>query len=197
MPALLACTGIWLFGQFIHTDRLIAYSGLLLTAITIIKLSGSLFEIIGWRSPDSRVLVYTLVGTLIAIGLGVYYRHRFDSSLFPEVLTWSVIIAPCIGITEEFLFRGFIQGTIARYWPLLGILAGSISHTIYKYLVLSSHPAGLDIDFVPLILLTFGVGLLFGWFRLASRNILPAALSHGIFDIIVYGAIFPLPEWVW
>lgn len=54
----------------------------------------------------------------------------------------------------------------------------------------------LDVNSTYLFLLTSSVGMVAGILRHYSDNILPAALAHGISDIMVYGGAAAAPVWI-
>jgi membrane protease YdiL (CAAX protease family) len=44
---------------------------------------------------------------------------------------------------------------------------------------------------------TLGAGLVLGLLRVYFRNILPAALNHALFDVLIYGNQPMALWWVW
>jgi membrane protease YdiL (CAAX protease family) len=80
---------------------------------------------------------------------------------------------------------------------LVRIIFGSISHTLYKFLIIWSFPVHLDINLNYLTIFTFLAGIFSGWLRSRSGSIIPSSIGHGCFDIIVYGDLSILPIWVW
>jgi membrane protease YdiL (CAAX protease family) len=125
------------------------------------------------------------------------YRGISKVSLLPQTLTFIALIAPMIGITEELLFRGFLQGKLSSINIYAAIVLTSFAHTLYKYLVLRSLPSDIGTDFFLLIVVTFIAGLMFGVLRVLSRSIIPSCLTHGVFDVLVYGGFSTWPVWVW
>jgi membrane protease YdiL (CAAX protease family) len=102
-----------------------------------------------------------------------------------------------IGITEELLFRGFLQGKLSGINIYAAILLSAFGHTLYKYLVLRSFPVDIGIDFLSLVVFTFIAGLMCGALRALSKSIIPACVTHAVFDILVYGGLSTWPVWVW
>jgi membrane protease YdiL (CAAX protease family) len=145
---------------------------------------------------NRKVLVFSLAGFVTGIALAVLNNHLLGVHLLPDTLTAFALLAPLIGIAEELVFRGYIQGRVLSLGPLFSILIASGGHTFYKYLVIKTYPGDLLDTYTWLVLLTFGVGTVFGWMRLRSESVIPAALAHAVFDIAVYGGLQSIPVWV-
>lgn len=157
----------------------------------------SLLSVFGIIPFSRKVLLFSMAGFVFGSLLAILYNYLSEDRILPAQLSKFAIIAPLIGITEELVFRGYIQARMAPFGSLLSITVASIGHTLYKYLVIRTLPDDLQVNFPILILLTFSVGLAFGILRDRSKSILPAALAHGIFDIIIYGGSEMAPVWVW
>ena len=196
-------TGICVFAVFIHKDswwQIISFAALVFAGLIIswsVKDFPSLLRVLGIIPLNWKVLPYILAGLLFGIALGLLYNVIYEDSLLPSPLTGFIFLAPLIGFTEELVYRGFVQGNIASTGALLSIVTGSIGHTLYKYILLRTHPFELDINFTAFVLLTFSVGIVLGILRHYSRSILPPAVAHGIFDMLVYGGAAAAPVWVW
>lgn len=203
LSAILVVGGMCIFGMFIHAVtcwRMVAFIGLAITAI-VISLSvfdiQSLLSLTGIIPLTRKVYTFSLAGIIFGILLGLVYNFCKADSLLPVTLTKFALVAPLIGITEELIFRGFVQTRSASAGVLATILVPASGHTIYKYLVISTVPVDLNIYFPSLIILTFLVGMVFGIMRVASRSVIPPALAHALFDIIVYGGVSLAPVWIW
>jgi membrane protease YdiL (CAAX protease family) len=70
-------------------------------------------------------------------------------------------------------------------------------HTLYKFVVIKTVPVDLQTHLPSLVVLTFMAGLVFGLMRKKSGSIIPPALAHALFDIVVYGGAVLAPVWVW
>ena len=199
----LVLTGICIFGLFIHgrpAQRVIALAALSIAAIVIsLSISDlrSLLKYLGLSELSRKIGVYALVGLGLGTLFALCYRGIVDGTLLPQTLTVIAVIAPIIGITEELLFRGFLQGKLVDTNIYAAIVLPTLGHTFYKYLVLRSLPLDIGTAFLPLVIYTFLAGLLWGVFRTLSGSVIPACLSHGIFDILVYGGLSTWPIWVW
>lgn len=194
--------GLIIFAAFIHQKgiiRAIAIAGIFLSAFTIhfVSRGESIRVISGLNLVHKRILLYLLIGIIAGILLGLFTRYEFDLPLFPERLTISAIVAPVIGMTEEFIFRGFIQGYLRASGRIFSILFAAMGHTLYKFVVIFSLPGPLEFNFLNLIIATFVVGVLAGLLREGSKSVVPSAMGHACFDIILYGSFTALPVWVW
>ena len=131
------------------------------------------------------------------IGLAFLFRYSAHRPLFLTSLQSFVLVAAAIGAAEELLFRGFVQGRLARLgWPAAVILA-ALAHTAYKTALFAFPPEDLVIRYATLASWTFMVGATFGLTRHFSRSLLPALTAHVLFDIFVYGDWAEAPWWVW
>ena len=194
--------GLLLFALFIHRQGILlilAISGLLISAITIHLSSRrtSLLRVSGITTFNKLLPLYLLIALILGVGLGILARRAFHLTPFPENLTRIAIIAPLIGITEELIFRGFIQGHIRSAGRIFSILFAASGHTLYKLIVIMSLHDALAFNFQFLVFWTFIVGILLGILREASGSVIPPALGHACFDIILYGGFIMAPTWVW
>ncbi|MCK4853904.1 MAG: CPBP family intramembrane metalloprotease [Bacteroidales bacterium] len=189
--------------MFIHADswlRIISFAGLALAAV-IISLSvrdiKSLLYVLGIVPFTRKVIYYSVAGIILGMLLGLMYNFIKADSLLPSTLTKFALMASLIGITEELVFRGFVQSRSASSGPLASVIITASGHTLYKYLVIMTVPVDLNTDIPSFVLLTFLAGVVFGIMREASRSVIPPALAHALFDIIVYGGASLAPVWIW
>ncbi len=201
--SILVITGICIFGAFIHADswrRIISFSGLALAATTIslsVRDIKSLLNVFGIVPCTRKAIYHSMGGILFGLLLGVGYNLIKADCYFPHKLTIFALTAPLIGITEELVFRGFVQSAAAPAGALFSILLASSGHTAYKFFVIWTLPAGLSTDIPSLVVLTFVVGLIFGMMRKVSGSVIPPAVAHALFDVIVYGGASLVPVWIW
>lgn len=191
---------MWLFAVLIHKMKGLAIIALFITATFISLFSGkfrNLYWIIGFTYVKGNLTLFSIVGLLSGLLMSILYNSINNLPLLPLSLTISALIAPLIGITEELIFRGFIQGSITKSTDLSAIIFASFSHSVYKFLIIWSFPVHLNINLYYLTLFTFLAGILLGWLRSRSCSIIPSSLAHGCFDVIVYGNLSTLPIWVW
>ncbi len=200
----LICTlALMIFSFFIHAG----FPGLLLSAGALILaafiIAGNIRNLSGIRNYTGELnllkipVIYTIASLLAGLLLSVLYRYHLDFSLLPESIHGFAFIAAIIGISEELVFRGFIQGHLRQISIPASIIAGSLSHTGYKCcLFLSPYTSG-NINIWFLAFWTFSAGILLGIFRQKSDSVVPSALAHGLFDIMAYAGAATAPWWVW
>jgi membrane protease YdiL (CAAX protease family) len=195
--------GMWIFALFIHgrpAQRIVALGTL---GVVAVILSASLPDFRTFRRYfglsvfSTKLPVYSLLGSGIGVFLALLCRIITGVSGLPTSLSTIAVTAPIIGITEELLFRGFLQGKLSGINTYAAILIPTLGHTLYKYLVLRSLPIDMGIDFLSLVLFTFAGGICCGVLRAFSKNIIPACAMHGVFDLLVYGGLATWPIWVW
>jgi membrane protease YdiL (CAAX protease family) len=200
LSGVLVVAGTWVLGISVHRFPIAAIAGILASTAGIVLYIHSareLFTITSLSSWKKIILPYTFLGLISGLGLGLFYGWAYHTTLIPATLTVSAIIAPLIGITEELVFRGYVQGIFTEFNDWKGILAGSIGHSVYKLCVIGSYPIDVGADLFYLFLFTLAAGIFFGWLRKQARNLLPAAIAHAGFDLLIYGGLSSLPGWVW
>lgn len=203
LEAVLTITGLFIFALFIHSGSfsiVLAITGLTLSALSInhaVQSSTSVFNAFGFTTISKKTLIYSLAGVLVGVILGVIVRQTFGLTLLPETLTRIAIIAPLIGVTEELIFRGFVQGRTDSFGPVFSVVFAATGHALYKYFVLRSLSDPVNIDYEFLVVWTFLGGLLYGVLRELSKSVIPPATAHACFDIVVYGGFTIAPVWVW
>ncbi len=200
---LICISGTWIFALFIQRGSFLqyfAYAGLLLSALAIAGSARDIKALLGvlaLRSFHTKVIYYGFGGLILGSALAMLNNFLNTGRILPLTLTGFALVASLIGITEELIFRGFVQTKIYPTGRFPAIVVASIGHTFYKYLVISTLPDDLQVNYPGLILLTFIVGMVFGFLRDRSGSILPPAFAHAAFDILVYGAVASAPVWVW
>ncbi len=168
----------------------------LLIIITAIR-NQDIISLIGFHKKGNSSILWLFIGITVGVLIGVFYRFLYSESLFPITLGVVAVIGPIIGMTEELVYRGFIQGLYLKFHPAVGIIIASVGHATYKGLLLASSSLGIFINIKSLILFTFLVGCLFGYIRFRSQQVYGAMLAHAAFDIIVYGDQLNFPAWIW
>ena len=198
--------GMCLFAYFAHYrdwQILFSISGLALAGFGIFNfilthpsLAISTFGLS--RLFAKKNLIFILPGSAIGLGFGIAYRiYCLGEAVFPNHFTWFLPIACLIGATEEFVYRGFIQGALRRMGPPAAIVLASLFHTAYKCSLFIAPHMQPEINLTFLFTATFLVGLILGSLREFSGNLLPSAALHIFFDLTVYGGYYRAPWWVW
>ena len=145
-----------------------------------------------------RIAIVSVFGLLAAAG----YRLLIGVAPFPSALHWFVIPAVIVGLTEEILWRGWIQGTLTPAWGTYpAVFAAAISHTLYKTALFVFPPSGMighqPNDLALVAVLTFGFGLGLGFLRVRQGSVAGPVVFHMVFDLFVYGERSVAPWWVW
>lgn len=122
-------------------------------------------------------LVYVATGHLVIIG--------YD--LFPSLFVFPFMTL-CVGVSEEGLFRGFIQTRLMRFHTRRkAIVVQALLFGIWHFVW---HVSPFDpIGMVMHVSGSFVFGLVFGQFYSVSGNLVPLILAHGLVDTIGYGAV--------
>jgi membrane protease YdiL (CAAX protease family) len=117
------------------------------------------------------ICVHWPVGPLVRIKQlsEEFIREWFTSCSVPQL----ALISLSAGIGEEMLFRGVIQETLSAWIdPLTGI-------------VLASLLFGLMHPITPFyIVLAALMGAFLGWIFVVTDNLLPAIITHGLYDFL-------------
>lgn len=143
------------------------------------------------------MLVYHLIGLQMGIAGAMYYRGSFGMTVFPAIVRSFAMVAICIGIMEELVFRGFIQSRLSKLNPGFAIVFAAFAHATYKVFLFLS-PAAHQLPYITqFYTITFGVSILIGILRYYSKSILPAIIVHAVFDLLVYAENIQAPWWVW
>ena len=150
------------------------------------------------RLFSKKILIFILLGSAIGLGFGIAYRiYCLGETALPNHFTWFLPIACLIGATEEFVYRGFVQGALRRMGPTAAIVLASLFHTAYKCSLFIAPHMQPEINLTFLFTATFLVGLILGSLREFSGNLLPSIALHIFFDLTVYGEYYHAPWWVW
>jgi membrane protease YdiL (CAAX protease family) len=94
----------------------------------------------------------------------------------------------CVGVSEEALFRGFMQTRLAEiYSGKQALFVQAFLFGIWHFVwhIMPFDPIGMTIH----ISSTFALGLVFGYFFELSGNLIPLILAHGLVDTVGYGAL--------
>jgi membrane protease YdiL (CAAX protease family) len=125
-----------------------------------------------------------LILALIAYGfLGQLLIQAFDFSSFFLAMPFMTL---CVGLSEESLFRGYMQTHLERFYSkrranLLQALLFGVWHVVWYV----STPRLYYI--FGYVTVTFIVGLFYGYFYSKARNILPLIIAHGLHNSFLLG----------
>lgn len=104
----------------------------------------------------------------------------------------AAVFGACIaaGITEELLFRGFILRILeARWGRAVAVFAPSLLFGVLHILNMQS-PGFLDV--LQLLVAGTAVGVMFSLITLQANSIWPAALVHGLWNLVIVGGILDI-----
>ena len=169
--------GIAVFALFIQKDgylMAVAFGGLLLASgiiATIIVKTDSSLELLGMDRFNKKILWYGIAAVLIGTIPAFCGRYVYDLTDFPQSLTIIALISPLIGITEEIIFRGYMQGRLRVIGVVGCVSIPAAAHSVYKFLVLLSVNDLVEVNYPYLILLTFGFGVIVGLMRAGSGSL--------------------------
>jgi len=94
----------------------------------------------------------------------------------------------CVGISEEGLFRGYMQTHFSKFYSVgIAILIQASFFGVWHFVWNLSpfNPIGM----AQYIATTFLIGLLFGYFYSKSKNLVPLIFAHGLYNSFIEGII--------
>lgn len=198
--ALICSIAIAVFAYFINysfPSKIIAFIALIITAF-IISRSLKWQQIFIFKDFFSiKMLVFYIIGFQMGIAGAMYYRGSFGMPVLPATIKIFALVAVCIGVMEEMVFRGFIQGRLTILHPGFAIVFAAFAHSSYKACLFLSPAAQYHYSIFLFYTWSFGVFILIGLLRYYSKSIVPAIIVHAVFDIIVYAENTEAPWWVW
>ncbi len=140
----------------------------------------SVISVLHGLSRDPQYYLAIIIGVVVVWGLGhVLQSSVISAQLQPWILFQFILLFPLL---EELLFRGLLQGSIARRLPgKSGPLSrANISTSVLFVLAhLINKPPLLAVAvFIP--------SLVFGYFRDRYNHLLPSSLLHIIYNGTYY-----------
>jgi len=201
--AIICSIGLMVFSFFVQYDfpiTVLSFFALSISGYIIsrnLKSWNDLKRIIGIPVSQRNLVLFTVIGVVSGLVFGVMYRYHLNLNLFPKSFHLFVIAAAFIGIMEELVFRGFLQGFVKSINGPFSILFGTLSHTGYKCCLFLAPVITENVDIGFLFIWTFGVGLLFGIVRHYTKSVLIPLIGHAVFDILSYAEFYHSPWWVW
>ena len=146
-----------------------------------------------WKSLLFGFLFFVILDGLASLSFYLLI-HVFTSqipvqsyNILPFILTMPFMTL-CVGISEEGLFRGYMQTHLERFYSskqaivIQAILFG-VWHFVWD--LYPFNPAHM----IFYVGFTFLVGLLFGYFYSKTRNLAPLVFAHGLFDSVPAGIV--------
>lgn len=146
---------------------------------------------------NHRMLAWYAIAILVGIAGGLNYRGNHHMPLYPQSISWFVLVAILVAITEELVFRGFIQARLSLFHPVVAVLFAALAHTCYKAGLFLSPAAVQEQDMAAFFVFTLLASSVAGLIKQWSGHLLPAIITHIVFDIMVYAEATLAPWWVW
>ena len=193
--------GMAVFGLCAHRQTLIVprIAALSLAALAVargIAMSRQPRVLLGLNRFPSRRLGFVPLCIVLGVGLGIYYRYRQGRPLLPDALTCMCLVSAAIGIGEEVIYRGFVQGVLKRYGAAAAILGGAAAHTAYKCCLFALPDVAVRADILWLGIGTFITGIVFGAMRERWGSLLFPVVFHAAFDVTAYADLQSIPWWL-
>jgi membrane protease YdiL (CAAX protease family) len=149
------------------------------------------------RKPGKSLLYgvsFFLTMNILATVISYLFIYGFTNRMAFETFnpTSSLLVLPfmilCVGISEEGLFRGYIQNHLEKAFTVTdAIIVQAILFGAWHF-VWDLSPFN-PFDMAQRVLTTFLVGLLFGYFYSKTRSLTPLVLAHGLWDGVAFGII--------
>jgi membrane protease YdiL (CAAX protease family) len=168
----------------------------ILTVLIVEKTDVSAF---GFKTKNmGKSLLFGLLFFVLLDGFAMifYYVLVYTFTNQIPVLSYNVIplfltlpfMTLCVGISEEGLFRGYMQTHLEEVYPVRrAIIIQAILFGVWHFVwdLSPFDPFGM----VQYVGITFLIGLLFGYFYSKTRNLAPLVFAHGLFDSVPQGIV--------
>lgn len=131
------------------------------------------------------VSLFTAFFSLVYLFAGHWVIVSYDP--FPSLFVFPFMTL-CVGVSEEGLFRGFIQTRLAEvYTERTALLVQALLFGVWHFVWHVSPFNALGM--IAHVSTTFIFGLAFGQFYRKAGNLVPLILAHGLVDTVGYGAV--------
>jgi membrane protease YdiL (CAAX protease family) len=160
---------------FIEKTKISAF-GLKMRRIDMAVLYGLVYFVVFSFSP---VIFFIL---FVFASVGQLPVQTYDVFSF----MWVMPFMMCVGISEEGLFRGYMQTHLERFYSkrkanLLQALLFGLWHIVWYV----STPQPLYM--FGYVTITFVIGLFYGYFYSKARNLVPLIIAHGLHNSFLLG----------
>jgi membrane protease YdiL (CAAX protease family) len=135
------------------------------------------------------ILPFSISCVFLFLVPGTFTRTNLSSKIIViRIINAVLSIGITTGITEELIFRGFIMRLLELRWnKYIAIIIPSIFFGLLHIINLKYFNAG---DVIILLIASTSAGIMFSTIAYKSRSIWPAAIVHGIWNMIIIGGIF-------
>ena len=105
-----------------------------------------------------------------------------------DVIVSIMVVAASVGLAEEIGWRGYMLPRLMGLGAGRAVLSSGFLHGVWHLPVLLGtpfyHPEGSRLFVVPSFLLTITLaGICYGYLRLTSGSVWPAAIAHASFNV--------------
>lgn len=195
--------GMVVFATFAHLRlpwSLPGAAGLVLAAAAIggsLRSAGRPMVLLGLERFSRRAALFCLVGLILGTASAVHHRTQLGIPPWPGGLAAFAPVACLIGVTEELIYRGWLQSTARPLgWPAAVVIA-AVAHAAYKTALFAWPPGPALTDYQAIALWTFAGGIVLGVLRQVAGHVVPSMVAHAAFDVVVYGSFVHALWWVW
>ncbi len=128
--------------------------------------------------------VYSLIGTGPA-----EHGIQDSASQNPELLLYLIPVAIfLIGPYEELIYRNLVQKHLYRVFSKRNaILVASGIFALFHY---QAYATGSTLSLVLALATVFALSLVLGWLYARTENVVVPALVHGVYNALVFGALY-------
>ena len=169
-----------------------------LLTLTVIVVEGTDVSAFGFKTQNMGkaffygIVFYIILGgmTLLIFYLLIYLFTNqmpvlsYDISPFLSSIPFQTLL---VGISEEVLFRGYIQTHLQKFYAFKAVLIQAVLFGFWHFVwnLYPFDPFGM----AQYIATTFFIGLLFGYFYSKAKNLIPLVLTHGLWNSFPMGIV--------
>jgi membrane protease YdiL (CAAX protease family) len=143
------------------------------------------------KSAFYGLLLFSLLDLIALAGIHLLTivftgQEMFQSFNAVTFLMSMPFMTLCVGISEEGLFRGYMQTHLQRHFSVVkAFLLQAFLFGVWHF-VWHIFPLNLA-DMILRIASTFFIGAMFGYFYSKTQNLAPLILAHGLWNSILDG----------
>lgn len=163
-----------------------------LLVLTILLLEKTDLTAFGFKTKNLRKSLFLgfaffalLNGLASTIRYVLVYAFTNQMPIQSFDLVLSVSLMPfmtfCVGISEEGLFRGYIQTHLQRFFSSKRAIFIQAALFGVWHFVWNLYPFS-PLDMAMYVATTFFIGLLFGYFYSKTKNLIPLIFAHGLWN---------------
>lgn len=201
--AVFCSVGLVIFGYLVSYPfpvKLLSLAPLLMSAYIISRHIYSPMATLAvfFRDLFSRKkLIYTFIGLETGMAAAMYYRGSIGLPVLPATIESFALVGMTIGIVEECVFRGFIQGRLMKLDLGLAVAFTALAHALYKASLFLAPAAQHLENMTSFFLWSFAGYIVLGVLRYYSKSMAAVIIAHATFDLMLYAENLQAPFWVW